>query len=160
MRDVAVAVVTASLTAAVLYCYLRRRIAALEKDLAERKAGAPGPTRGRSLADAVAKWRRAGRPKAFESTAKDLHAKFVASGATFTFTYGNVKMFFAGLEGLLGSPSPEVMPTMTLEHTSEAPFEAWNSGVQRTTTPKAEWEYVTAGTVSYTHLTLPTILLV
>lgn len=60
--------------------------------------------------------------------------------------YGNVTMFFAGLEGLLGSPSSEVMPTMTLEHASEVPFKAWNSDVERTTTPKAEWAYVTEGT--------------
>ena len=30
------------------------------------------------------------------------------SDNTFTFTYGDVTMFFAGLEGLLGSPSSEV----------------------------------------------------
>ena len=80
------------------------------------------------------------------STAKELNAKFAASGGTFTFTYGDVTMFFAGLEGLLGSPSPEVMPTMTLEHASTEPFKAWNSDVERLTTPKAEWAYVTEGT--------------
>ena len=46
------------------------------------------------------------------------------SDNTFTFTYGDVTMFFAGLEGLLGSPSSEVMPTMTLEHASEETFRA------------------------------------
>ena len=35
---------------------------------------------------------------------------------------------------------------MMLEHASEMPFKAWNSDVERTTTPKAEWEYVTEGT--------------
>ena len=39
MRDVAVAVVTASLTAAVLYCYLRRRIAALENGRVRQSQG-------------------------------------------------------------------------------------------------------------------------
>ena len=114
------------------------RIAELEKELAELKIGAePTNAPGKSLADAVAKWKQ-GRPMANEppdSTAKELNAKFAASGGTFTFTYGDVTMFFAGLEGFLGSPSPEVMPTMTLEHASEEPFTAWNSDIERTTTP-------------------------
>ena len=125
------------------------RIAELEKELAELKVGAePATAPGKSLADAVAKWKQ-GRPMANEppdSTAKELNAKFAASGGTFTFTYGDVTMFFAGLEGFLGSPSPEVMPTMTLEHASTEPFKAWNSDVERLTTPKAEWAYVTEGT--------------
>ena len=124
------------------------RIAELEKELAELRLGAePSTAPGKSLADAVAKWKQGCQmPSPGDCTAQELNAKFAASGGTFTFTYGDVTMFFAGLEGLLGSPSPEVMPMMTLEHASEKPFKAWNSGVERLTTPKAEWAYVTEGT--------------
>ena len=124
------------------------RIAELEKELAELRLGAePSTALGKSLADAVAKWKQGRQmPSPGDCTAQELNDKFAASGDTFTFTYGDVTMFFAGLEGFLGSPSPEVMPTMTLEHASTEPFKAWNSDVERLTTPKAEWAYVTEGT--------------
>ena len=128
-----------------------QRIAELEVQVAELRteleaAAGPTPTPGRSLVDEVATWRQArSQPVNRDSTAQELNAKFAMTGDTFTYTYGDVSMFFAGLEGLLGSPSPEVMPTMMIEHASNEPFKAWNSDVERTTTPKAEWTYVTVG---------------
>ena len=128
-----------------------QRIAELEEQVAELRAeleAAAGPTStpGGSLVDAVTTWRQArSQPVTRDSTAQELNAKFATNGDTITYTYGAVSMFFAGLEGLLGSPSPEVMPTMMLEHASNEPFKAWNSDVERTTTPKAEWTYVTVG---------------
>ena len=71
-----------------------------------------------------------------------LHQKFAAAGDSFTFKYGSVREFFAGLEGLIGSPSSDVMAAMEQDHASTEPFEAWNSDVKRTTTPRAEWVYV------------------
>ena len=105
-----------------------------------------GSQRRPSLNDQVKEWRDAQPLLPARQDSKAMHAKFAAAGETFTFTYGDVDMFFGGLEGLLGTPSPEVMPTMTIEHASEEPFNAWNSDVERTTTPKAEWAYVTEGT--------------
>ena len=75
---------------------LKARIAELEKRVAELELGAaPTTAPGKSLADAVAKWKQE-RPMANEppdSTAKELNAKFAASGGTFTFTYGDVTFF-------------------------------------------------------------------
>jgi hypothetical protein len=105
-----------------------------------------GSQRRPSLNDQVKEWREAQPLLPARQDSKAMHAKFAAAGETFTFTYGDVDMFFGGLEELLGSPSPEVMPTMTLEHASTEPFKAWNSDVERLTTPKAEWAYVTEGT--------------
>ena len=85
-----------------------------------------------------------------EMTGLELHGKFAASAERFKF--GDVTMFFAGLEGHLGAPSPEVMLTMTLEHDSSEPFDAWNADKMRRTTPKAEWEYVTKGTAGVENL--------
>jgi len=75
-------------------------------------------------------------------TGEGLHSRFEASGKCFEFEYGSVKDFFAGLEGMLGSPSSDVMTAMERDHASTKPFDANNAGKVRTTTPRAEWVYV------------------
>ena len=68
------------------------------------------------------------------------HSKFAASGENFTFDYGDISQFFEGLEGLVGSPSPDVRRTMGNEHASDVPFDTHNVFG---TTPRLEWQYVT-----------------
>ena len=114
---------------------------------------APGPARTRgNLSAAVATWKEALPPAkaAAAGAAQELNTKFAAEGDTIQFIYGDVDVFFAGLEGLIGAPSADVMATMTHEHSSDKPFTAWNSEVERTTTPKAEWAYVTEGKAGLT----------
>ena len=79
------------------------------------------------------------------SNGATLHAKFLASGEAFTFSYGGVEQFFGGLEGLVGTPSPDFLPTMVTEHASDQPFDAWNAGEKRSTTPNREWLYIAEG---------------
>ena len=49
---------------------------------------------------------------------ESLHQKFAAAGDSFTFKYGTVSEFFAGLEGMIGSPSADVMRAMERDHAS------------------------------------------
>ena len=123
------------------------RIGQLLTDLAYQSSPASKP----SLVESVSHWQKAQQPVVLadgaavshgSAAAAELSAKFAASNDSFTFTYAGVAQFFAGLEGLVGSPSPEVMETMAREHASDVPFDAWNSDVKRTTTPRAEWAYV------------------
>ena len=72
-----------------------------------------------------------------------IRSRFAALPDAFTYTYGDVDQFFAGLEGLIGLPVADFLHGMTLEHASEVPFTANNSSVTRETTPRAEWLYVT-----------------
>ena len=100
----------------------------------------------RTLAKQVAAWQAlqpqaaAAAAAAPSTEAEALSAKFAAS--SFEYTYGDIEQFFGGLEGLIGTPSPEVMNSMRLEHASDEPFESWNADVKRRTTPRAEWSYV------------------
>ena len=63
---------------------------------------------------------------------------------TFTLSYGGLDSFFAGLEGSIGPPNPDLRRAMTREHTSAADsddhFETSNYGVK--TTSAIEWLYV------------------
>lgn len=81
------------------------------------------------------------------SCALAIQNRFAANVKTFTFTYDEVETFFAGLEGLVGTPSSDFMTAMASEHASEKEFTAYNAEVERVTTPRKEWEYVTKGTV-------------
>ena len=63
-------------------------------------------------------------------------------------TFASVETFFAGLEGLIGTPSSDFMTAMGTEHKSTDPFQAWNANKQRETTPRKEWEYVTHSRVN------------
>jgi len=95
-----------------------------------------------AVADWLADWRTVSR----EPAGLKLHSKFIAAGASLTLQYGQAKEFFAGLEGLVGSPSSDVMAAMVRDHASDEPFEAWNAEQPRVTTPRAEWIYVVEGT--------------
>lgn len=76
------------------------------------------------------------------ASAEALNAKFAES--TFTLSYGGVDTFFAGLEGRLGPPNPNLRVTMKREHCSMADaldlFTTPNYHV--TTTSQVEWFYV------------------
>ena len=109
-------------------------------------AGGPQSEARRSLPTQVAAWQalqpQAAAAAAPGTEAEALSTKFAASASSFEYTYGGIEQFFGGLEGLIGTPSPDVMNSMRLEHTSDEPFEAWNADVKRRTTPRAEWSYV------------------
>jgi len=96
------------------------------KTLAERIAEMPASAKG------------IGKPNDVAA----LQSKFEAGHGCFAYTYGSVKDFFAGLEGLIGSPSSDVMTAMERDHASTKPFDAYNGDKMRTTTPRAEWDYV------------------
>lgn len=80
------------------------------------------------------------RDRGLTVEARELHSKYAASGDNFTFEYGGVEQFFAGLEGLVGVPAPEVRHAMAREHASTEPFDSHNVF---TTSPRIEWIYVT-----------------
>jgi hypothetical protein len=75
--------------------------------------------------------------------ARQLNQKFAADGSSFTFQYGSMKEYHAGLEGLIGNPDPRVGEMMAWEHAS-SPYSAkgfvcWWCGE---TTAAAEYKYV------------------
>ena len=72
----------------------------------------------------------------------ELHSRFAALPDSFTFEYAGLEAFFAGLEGLIGSPSPDVLAAQTREHSSDAKFSSHNV---RSTSPRCEWAYVLHG---------------
>ena len=78
------------------------------------------------------------------ATATELHAKFVQQGDAFTLSFGGLKTFYGGLEGLVGVPNPLVLPTMEAEHSARAdsasPFRTSNYGLQ--TCSRVEWTFV------------------
>ena len=102
----------------------------------------------RTLAKQVAAWQAlqpqvaadAAAAAAPSTEAEALSAKFAAT--SFEYKYGDMEQFFGGLEGLVGTPSHDVMNEMRREHASDEQFEAWNADVKRKTTPRAEWSYV------------------
>ena len=65
--------------------------------------------------------------------AKTLSEKFKNEGS-FTFSFGGLNTFFGGLEGLVGTPNPELLLTMTEEHANARDsfewFEVKNTTVQ------------------------------
>ena len=58
----------------------------------------------------------ASKPEA--ETAVALNAKFEAASDSFTYVYGGITQFFAGLEGLIGAPSADIEFAMEGEHAS------------------------------------------
>lgn len=96
------------------------------------------------FADLVAKSKAAqasAPPEA--SDAHVLHDKF-AESAPFTLAYTNLPTFYAGLEGRVGQPSPNLRLAMRSEHCSSgdstSEFTTGNYGVA--TTPETEWHAV------------------
>ena len=77
-----------------------------------------------------------------EAEARELHLRFAASPGCFTFQFGDVSRFFAGLEGLIGSPSADILRGMEREHASDEPFSSHNV---YDTTPRLEFDYVMSG---------------
>ena len=78
------------------------------------------------------------------ASAEELHDKFVADGTGFTLRLSGLNKFFGGLEGFIGSPSPQVERAMEREHCelpdSTTPFETPNR--KTTTTSIIEWRFV------------------
>jgi hypothetical protein len=79
-----------------------------------------------------------------------LHSKFAADKHGFTYVYGSMKMFQAGLEGYVGPPNPDIRSAMEREHLNSAfstlGFQCW--GVfhsEKKTTAKVQWEYIVNG---------------
>jgi hypothetical protein len=68
--------------------------------------------------------------------------------ATKFASFASVETFFAGLEGLIGTPSSDFMTAMGTEHKSTEPFTAFNANKMRETTPDKEWKYVTQSCVN------------
>ena len=58
----------------------------------------------------------------------------------FTHQFRKVDAFYAGLEGYVGTPSPDIFNAMEREHKSEAKFSSHNV---RNTSPRQEFLYVT-----------------
>ena len=77
-----------------------------------------------------------------DAKARELHLRFAASPGCFTFQFGDVSRFFGGLEGLIGSPSADILSAMEREHASDEPFSSHNV---HDTTPRREFEYVMSG---------------
>ena len=79
------------------------------------------------------------------ATAKELTSKFVAEDGAFSLAFGGLHDFYLGLEGLVGSPSPNVYDEMEREHVLSTDSCAWfitsNYGVH--TTSRVEWTFVT-----------------
>jgi Leucine-rich repeat (LRR) protein len=76
--------------------------------------------------------------------AKELHGKFSAAPDSFTFTYGGMDVYHAGLEGLIGPPTPDIEKKMKWEHTeswyASTPFACWY--LLEATTAREEYAYV------------------
>ena len=77
------------------------------------------------------------------STGGELHGKFMQEGKAFTMKYGDLSTFFAGLEGKIGAPEPQVLSAMEREHTSSADShdKFTTTNYLLTTTPKEEWTF-------------------
>jgi hypothetical protein len=76
--------------------------------------------------------------------AASLNDKFSAAEGSFTFTYGHMDTYHAGLEGLIGLPNPDIDKMMEFEHRqtwySTATFNCWY--IPGGTSAKAEYDYV------------------
>ena len=73
----------------------------------------------------------------------ELHGKFLQDGAGL-LSYSGLDTFFAGLEGMIGAPSPDARAAMAAEHTertdSHEDFHTSNYGI--TTRSSIEWAFV------------------
>ena len=78
------------------------------------------------------------------ATATELHNKFMDEGMGFDLEYLGLKSFFAGLEAVVGAPSPQVLEGMRRDHCenedSTIPFDTPN--YKMVTTSKIEWWFV------------------
>ena len=77
------------------------------------------------------------------STGGELHGKFVQESKLSPMKYGDLSTFFAGLEGKIGAPEPQVRSAMECEHTSSADsdVEFTPTNYLVTTTPRKEWTF-------------------
>ena len=90
-------------------------------------------------------WQGLQKLKTQESSATaSMQSKFAHEEGTFEMSFANLSTFFAGLEGLIGSPNPRVMDAMREEHCSSCEstieFVTGNYGVS--TTSAQEWDFV------------------
>lgn len=73
-----------------------------------------------------------------------LQEKFIHQSGAGLLSYSGLDAFFGGLEGIIGSPSPNLHEGMCREHTqgpdSGQEFETFNYGVR--TTSSTEWKFV------------------
>ena len=80
------------------------------------------------------------------ATAKELNSKF-AQGGGFELSFSNLSRYYAGLEGLIGSPHPDAMQAVETEHVSSEDSQLWyttsNYGIE--TTSQIEYIFTTEG---------------
>ena len=78
------------------------------------------------------------------TAAQQLQDKFVQKGTTLALDFGSLSTFYAGLEGLVGAPSPQVLTTMRNEHcsASDSELEFTAANFETVTTSKIEWHFV------------------
>ena len=78
------------------------------------------------------------------ATGLELHDKFVADPSSCVMTFGGLDTYFAGLEGLVGPPSANILSAMSQEHCcgpdAKAVFETKNYEIE--TTSEVEWWFV------------------
>ena len=90
-----------------------------------------------------------------ENEATAQHGKF--AGSTFTLAFTDLPAFHGGLEALIGSPSPNLLPEMEIEHCkspdSKRTFVTSNYGIETSST--TEWWFVIDPVTGLTHLGLP-----
>ena len=78
------------------------------------------------------------------ATGAALNSKFAETG-TFTLSFAELPIFFAGLTSIVGPPKPNLMKAMEDEHlqaaNSKDEWTTGNYGIK--TTPETEWFFVT-----------------
>jgi hypothetical protein len=83
------------------------------------------------------------RAERCEVDAVKLNQKFAADGECFTFNYGGMKEYHAGLEGMIGNPDPRVRLIMEEEHkTSQYATKSFMCWWRGKTTAEEEFDYV------------------
>ena len=85
-----------------------------------------------------------GRSRGVAAAAEELPTRFVQQDEGFELAYGDLSLFFGGLEAIVGAPDPKVIVAMEREHCdaqdSELPFSTDNYLVR--TTSRIEWYFV------------------
>ena len=96
-----------------------------------------------TLLDTLAGLLHAGATQLLKAAEDSHESKFQADMAQ-ELSLGSLETFYQGLEGLLGSPSPELLQAATQEHCACADSDEWftatNYGIR--TTSHLEWLYV------------------
>ena len=87
---------------------------------------------------------------------EEMHGKFVQESGTFEMAYADLSTFFAGLEGMVGSPNPRLEDAMKEEHCDSVDSsEIWvtgNYGIE--TSAQTEWWFVVDPEVGLAELSI------